>query len=52
MMRRMLQPSGGPEGERRYVVHVAARLVGVHPRTLRYYEELGLLRGGGEAARP
>ncbi len=34
MMRRILQPSGGPEGERRYVVHVAARLLGVHPNYL------------------
>ncbi len=51
MMRRMVQPSGGPEGERRYVVHVAARLVGVHPRTLRYYEERGLVERRGDAGR-
>ena len=51
MVRRMLQPSGGPEGERCYVVHVAARLVGVHPRTLRYYEELGLVERRGDAGR-
>ena len=51
MMRRMVQSSGGPEGERRYVVHVAARLVGVHPRTLRYYEERGLVERRGDAGR-
>ena len=51
MMRRALQPSGGHEGERRYVVHVAARLVGVHPRTLRYYEEIGLVERRGDAGR-
>lgn len=31
--------------ERRYVIHIAARLVGVRPRTIRYYEQLGLLEG-------
>lgn len=36
-------PHAGRPGERRYVIHVAARLVGVHPRTLRHYERLGLL---------
>jgi MerR family transcriptional regulator/heat shock protein HspR len=51
MMRPMPQPSRGPEGERRYVVHVAARLLGVHPRTLRYYEEIGLVERRGDAGR-
>ena len=51
MMRRVHRPSGRPEGEPCYVVHVAARLVGVHPRTLRYYEDLGLVERRGDAGR-
>ena len=51
MMRPMPPPSRGPEGDRRYVVHVAARLLGVHPRTLRYYEEIGLVERRGDAGR-
>lgn len=31
------------DDEPRYVIHVAARLVGLHPRTLRHYEQIGLL---------
>ncbi len=27
-----------------YVISVAAKLVGVHPQTLRYYESLGLIK--------
>ena len=34
-----------PDDEPRYVLHVAARLVGVPPRTLRRFERLGLLEG-------
>jgi len=38
------------ETESRYVISVAARLVGIEPHTLRYYERLGLVqpeRSGG-----
>ena len=49
-----LPPEGEPDGERRavkerkpdtpvYVISVAADLIGCHPRTLRIYEERGLL---------
>lgn len=34
--------SGGAD-EPRYVIHVAARLCGLHPRVVRRYERLGLL---------
>ena len=51
MMRRMPSPTATPEAEPGYVVHVAARLVGVHPRTLRYYEEIGLVERRGDAGR-
>ena len=51
-MTRHLQPGQrGHQGERRYVIHVAARLVGLHPRTLRYYEEIGLVERRGDAGR-
>jgi len=33
-----------PEDEPCYVISVAARMVGVHAQTLRYYERMGLLR--------
>jgi len=35
------QPSGH---EPCYIISVAARLVGVHPQTLRYYENVGLVK--------
>ena len=34
---------GVPEDEPCYVISVAARMVGVHAQTLRYYERIGLL---------
>lgn len=33
-----------PESEPRYVISVAARMVGVETHTLRYYERLGLIQ--------
>ena len=33
-----------PEDEPLYVISVAARMVGMHAQSLRYYERLGLLR--------
>ena len=33
----------GDEEEPRYVISVAARMVGVHAQTLRYYERVGLV---------
>ena len=33
-----------PEDEPRYFISVAARIVGVHAQTLRYYERLGIVR--------
>jgi MerR family transcriptional regulator/heat shock protein HspR len=42
-------PSAGPD-EPCYVISVAARVVGVHSQTLRYYEQMGLIapsRTGG-----
>jgi len=33
-----------PEDEPCYVISVAARIVGVHAQTLRYYERLGIVR--------
>ena len=45
----MISPSR--DHERRFVIHVAARLVGVHPRTLRHYEQLGLLERPEDADR-
>jgi len=35
------EPSGH---EPCYIISVAARLVGVHPQTLRYYENVGLIK--------
>ena len=32
------------ESRSRYVISVAARIVGIEPHTLRYYERLGLVR--------
>ena len=49
--RQARKSDGNARGERRYVIHAAARLVGVHPRTLRYYEELGLVERRGDAGR-
>jgi MerR family transcriptional regulator/heat shock protein HspR len=34
---------GSPDDEPRYVISVAARMVGVHAQTLRYYERVGLV---------
>ncbi|MEX2598927.1 MAG: MerR family transcriptional regulator [Dehalococcoidia bacterium] len=34
---------GEPEDEACYVISVAARMVGVHAQTLRYYERIGLV---------
>ena len=34
---------GVPEDEPCYVISVAARMVGVHAQTLRYYERIGLV---------
>jgi len=39
-----LQESTIPEDEPCYVISVAARMVGMHAQTLRYYERAGLLR--------
>ncbi len=37
--------SGNPSHQEPcYVISVAAKLVGVHPQTLRYYESLGLIK--------
>jgi MerR family transcriptional regulator/heat shock protein HspR len=32
-----------PEDEPRYFISVAARIIGVHAQTLRYYERLGII---------
>ncbi len=34
------------EDEPRYVISVAARLLGMHTHTLRYYERIGVIRPG------
>ncbi|MFW6150268.1 MAG: MerR family transcriptional regulator [Chloroflexota bacterium] len=39
----------GSGSEPRYVISVAARIVGIEPHTLRYYERLGLVRPGRSA---
>ena len=39
-----MQESTIPEDEPCYVISVAARMVGMHAQTLRYYERAGLLR--------
>ena len=39
-----LQVEGVGEDEPCYVISVAARMVGLHAQTLRYYERIGLLR--------
>jgi MerR family transcriptional regulator/heat shock protein HspR len=37
--------SEGPPGDQPcYIISVAARLVGLHPQTLRYYESQGLIK--------
>ena len=36
--------AGAPADEPCYIISVAARLVQMHPQTLRYYERLGLVR--------
>ncbi|MDW8008519.1 MAG: MerR family DNA-binding transcriptional regulator, partial [Chloroflexota bacterium] len=33
-----------PEDEPLYVISVAARMVGMHEQTLRYYERMGIIR--------
>ncbi|MBC7264668.1 MAG: helix-turn-helix transcriptional regulator [Chloroflexi bacterium] len=33
-----------PPDEPCYIISVAAKLVGLHPQTLRYYERIGLIR--------
>ncbi|MBC7235466.1 MAG: MerR family transcriptional regulator [Chloroflexi bacterium] len=35
-----------PEDEPCYVISVAAKLVNLHPQTLRYYDKIGLIRPG------
>ena len=35
--------SDGSDGEPRFGISIAARMVGVHAQTLRYYERLGLV---------
>ena len=40
---RAVSVDGVPEDEPCYVISVAARMVGVHAQTLRYYERIGLL---------
>ena len=45
-----VSPQLNPEDEPCYVISVAARMLGVHVQTLRYYERAGLLtpsRSGG-----
>jgi MerR family transcriptional regulator, heat shock protein HspR len=36
-------PGGVPEDEPCYVISIAARMVGMHQQTLRYYERAGLV---------
>lgn len=36
-------PNGVPDDEPCYVISIAARLVGLHQQTLRYYERAGLI---------
>jgi MerR family transcriptional regulator/heat shock protein HspR len=40
----MMNEQGIPEDEPCYVISVAARMVGMHAQTLRYYERAGLVR--------
>jgi MerR family transcriptional regulator/heat shock protein HspR len=40
----MIDEQGIPEDEPCYVISVAARMVGMHAQTLRYYERAGLVR--------
>ena len=51
MVRNEPPPQGGlPDDEPCYVISIAARLVGMHQQTLRYYERAGLVeprRTGG-----
>lgn len=42
--RRRGLPEGTPAGEGLYVISVAARLLDMHPQTLRKYERVGLVR--------
>ena len=48
ILSRLLQPrlSTASGSEPRYVISVAARMVGIEAHTLRYYERLGLVRPG------
>lgn len=36
-------PDGMPEDDPCYVISIAARMVGMHQQTLRYYERIGLI---------
>jgi MerR family transcriptional regulator/heat shock protein HspR len=38
------QPANGPDRRAVYIISVAAELAGVHPQTLRIYEQKGLVR--------
>lgn len=41
--RRAVDPATPPSSEAAFVISVAARIIGVHEQTLRYYERAGLL---------
>src|SRR5579884_1105037 len=41
--RRTMMQDGIPEDEGCYVISIAARMVGMHQQTLRYYERVGLI---------
>ena len=40
-----------PDNEPCYVISVAARLVSLHPQTLRYYDRIGLIKPGRTSGR-
>lgn len=43
MVRQVTSPSMHPADEPCFVISVAARMLGVHQQTLRYYERMGLI---------